>query len=310
VPLFLGQELPRDKLNAIDVVPTQGGLGLKNAKLIAPGDPWSSVLTLRMAKHGAGHMPLIGSREPDVAGLRLIEDWIAGLPGGTPAAKPEDLRWEADAIARELGTVNGALRLRRAIDDGRLNEERRAQAFKLAWASSEPTIRDLFERFKPDVLRERTLGAVVDGASILRLTGDPARGARLLAPEGKLAACLACHVVQGQGRHFGPDLSRLGAQQGPAQILDSLVAPSRTIAPLYRATLLELRDGGSQLGFVRARGASELVLSIPGGQSAKVRLADIAAEKSVSTSLMPEGQLQGLTPQEAADVVAYLASLK
>lgn len=310
VPLFLGQELPRDKLNAIDVAPTQGGMGLRNAKLIAPGDPWSSVLVLRMAKHGAGHMPLVGSREPDVAGLRLIEDWIASLPGTTPAADPASLRWDADVIARELGTVNGALRLRRAIDDGRLDGELRAQAFKQAWASPEPTIRDLFERFKPDELRERTLGAVIDTASILRLAGDPARGARLLAPEGRLASCLACHVVQGQGRHFGPDLSRLGAQQGPAQVLESLLWPSKTIAPLYRATLLELRDGTTQMGFVRARGARELVLSIPGGQSAKVKLADIAAEKAVSASLMPEGQLQGLTPQEAADVVAYLASLK
>jgi putative heme-binding domain-containing protein len=132
----------------------------------------------------------------------------------------------------------------------------------------------------------------------------------LLAPEGKLASCLACHVVQGQGRHFGPDLSRLGAQQGPAEILESLLAPSKSIAPLYRATLFELRDGSSQFGFVRARGASELVVSIPGGQSARLKLADIAAEKTMDTSLMPEGQLQGLTPQEAADVIAYLASLR
>jgi len=55
---------------------------------------------------------------------------------------------------------------------------------------------------------------------------------------------------------------------------------------------------------------NELVLSIPGGQSARVKLADIVAEKTMDTSLMPEGQLQGLTPQEAADVVAYLAGLK
>lgn len=86
--------------------------------------------------------------------------------------------------------------------------------------------------------------------------------------------------------------------------------PSRSIAPLYRATLVEQRDGSSQLGFVRARGASELVLSVPGGQSARVKLADIVAEKALGTSLMPEGLLQGLTPQEAADLIAYLASLK
>ena len=82
------------------------------------------------------------------------------------------------------------------------------------------------------------------------------------------------------------------------------------ISPLYRTTVIELRDGTSQAGFIRARGVTEIVLTIPPGQSVKIKHTDITAEKTLLTSLMPEGQLQGLTPQEAADLVAYLASLK
>jgi putative heme-binding domain-containing protein len=154
------------------------------------------------------------------------------------------------------------------------------------------------------------LGANIDPAALLRVKGDPVRGAKLVAPDGKLASCQGCHFIQGQGRHFGPDLSRIGAQQSAAQILDSIIAPSKTVAPLFRTTVVELRDGTSQAGFVRARGAREILLTVPPGQSVKIKHADIAGEKTLLTSLMPEGQLQGLTPQEAADLVAYLGSLK
>jgi hypothetical protein len=52
------------------------------------------------------------------------------------------------------------------------------------------------------------------------------------------------------------------------------------------------------------------VLTIPPGQSVKIKLAEVSAEKTLLTSLMPDGQLQGLTPQEAADLLAYLTSMK
>jgi putative heme-binding domain-containing protein len=202
------------------------------------------------------------------------------------------------------------MRIRRAIDDGHLDAAARAQASKLAWASTDATVRDIFERFKPDELREPTLGSKIDAEAILRLKGDPVKGAKLMAADGKLASCQACHFVQGQGRYLGPDLSRIGAQQSAAQILESIVSPSKTVAPLFRTTIVTLRHGGAQAGFVRARGVNEMVLTTPDGSSAKIKLAEIAKEETQLSSLMPEGLLQGLTPQEAADLVAYLASLK
>ena len=311
VSVFLTRELLTTQMNLVGVPPAQGGFGLKEPKLVAPGDPWSSVLAIRMAKTGSGHMPLIGARDVDVDGLKVIEDWIARMPSQSAAPKPwTKMEWNSAMVENELRTVAGAMRVRRAVDDDKLHPELRTQAFKAAWASPDSTVRDIFERFKPDELRERTLGANIDSAAILLLSGDPVRGARLVAADGKLASCQACHFIQGQGRHFGPDLSRIGAQQNAAQLLESLIAPSKTIGPLYRTTIFELRDGTSHAGFVRARGANEIVLTIPSGQSIKLKHADLASEKTLPTSLMPEGQLQELTSQEAADLVAYLASLK
>lgn len=311
VAIFFNPDLLTPQMNVVGVAPTQGSLGLKEPKLIDAGNPWNSVLAVRMAKMGSGHMPLIGAREVDVAGLKVIEDWIARMPSDAPAAKPwAETHWDEASLKRELASVSGAMRLRRAIDDGKLAPAQRELAFRIAWASPEPTVRDIFERFKPDELRERTLGATVDAAALLRIAGDATRGARLLAADGKLANCQACHFIRGEGRHFGPDLSRIGSNQTPAQILESILSPSKTVAPLFRTTVFELRNGTSQAGFVRARGVSEIVLTIASGQSTKVKVADVVAEKTLPASLMPEGQLQGLTPQEAADLLAYLASLK
>lgn len=312
VALFLNAEMTTEKMNVVGVAPTQGGFGLKEPKIVAPGEPWNSVLALRVAKMGSGHMPLIGSREIDVTGVRTIEDWIAGLGVGEKAAGAErgEGSWDRARVERELGSVSGAMRVRRAIDDGKLAAKLREAACRLAWESPEATVRDIFERFKPDELRDRTLGAVVDVTAVLRLKGDAARGAKLVTAEGKLGSCQACHMIQGQGRHFGPELSRVGAQQMAAQILESIVAPSKTIAPLYRTTVVKLRDGTTHAGFVRARAASELVLAVPGGQTVKVKLAEIVSEETQLASLMPEGLLAGITAQEAADLVAYLAGLK
>ena len=156
--VFLNQEMPLPRMNIVDVAPAQGGFGLEDPKLVAPGDPWNSVLAVRMAKTGSGHMPLIGARHLDAAGLKIIEDWIARLPSTSNAPKPWDsVAWDEATIHRQLATVGGSMRLRRAIDDGKLGPELRAVAFEKAWASPDGTIRDIFERFKPDEQRERML---------------------------------------------------------------------------------------------------------------------------------------------------------
>lgn len=311
VSVFLNQELLTPQMNAVGATPSQGSYGLPDPKVITPGDPWSSVLAIRIAKSGNGHMPLIGARDVDVEGLKLIEDWIARMPSEKSAPKPwTEVTWDGARITRELETLPGAMRLRRAIDDRRLAVELRTKACKLAWASTNATIRDIFERFKPDELRERTLGASIDAGAILRLKGDAANGAKLVSADGKLASCQACHLFAGHGRHFGPDLSHIGAQQTAAQILENILAPSKSVAPLYRTTVIGLKDGTNQTGFVRGRGINELILTLPNGASAKIRLSEIAKEETLLTSLMPEGLLQGLTPQEAADLLAYLSGLR
>ena len=79
-----------DKTNMLKTRPTQGTFGIHAAQVIAPGDPVRSVLLYRMAKLGSGRMPRIGSREVDLAGVRLLHDWLEQLPQDTDPESTAD----------------------------------------------------------------------------------------------------------------------------------------------------------------------------------------------------------------------------
>jgi hypothetical protein len=46
-----------------------------------PGSPDLSVLVARMARRDASGMPPLGSTVVDAAGVALVREWIAALPG-------------------------------------------------------------------------------------------------------------------------------------------------------------------------------------------------------------------------------------
>ncbi|MGQ0503347.1 MAG: PQQ-dependent sugar dehydrogenase [Panacagrimonas sp.] len=87
VTLDLRAAISNSQLNAIDVRPSAGNLGLSDAFLIAPGDKERSVLWERMRRLDGTRMPPIASHVVDTAGLNLIGQWIDALvsePDTTP----------------------------------------------------------------------------------------------------------------------------------------------------------------------------------------------------------------------------------
>ncbi len=79
-------ETPLEQMKLADARPTQGAFGIRNARLLVPGDAASSVLHYRIAKSGGGRMPRLGSELVDVEGVQLIRDWIESLE---PETQPQ-----------------------------------------------------------------------------------------------------------------------------------------------------------------------------------------------------------------------------
>jgi mono/diheme cytochrome c family protein len=220
-------DLPLEKTNMVGVRPTQGTFGIHSAQVIAPGDPFRSVLLYRMTKLGSGRMPHIGSTEVDREGVALIHDWLRQIPppadkettGNEAAAKLrgeesadlERLRVAKESTARSkivdrlLSSTSGALMLLWSVDNRVLPAPAASLAIETATRHSDVSIRDLFERFLPPEQRLRRLGNAVQPEQILSLPGDPALGKRVFF-ETAGVSCKNCHRILKDGKDVGPDL--------------------------------------------------------------------------------------------------------
>lgn len=303
VAVMLNADLALEQTALLNETPQRGDLGIPDGRLVRPGRPDESVLLARIARTGHGRMPIIGARTVDTHGFNVLWDWIASLPAAGPPPPPP-------GEPGDVATVPEALRLLRALAAGRADPESEQPALARLARSPDANVAALFERFLPPEERLPRLGPNPDSAAILNRRGDPAAGAALVAVDGPLASCRACHFIAGIGRDFGPDLSRIGARLNPAQLLESLLDPGRTIAPEFIAHTVDTRDGGTHLGFVIRDTAGELVLKLPTGQSLTLSRDTIRSVTPLPTSLMPENLLQDLTFQQAADLIAYLQSLR
>lgn len=312
-----------DELKAIDVPPVQGSFGITDARLIAPGDSYRSVLFYRMAKTGSGRMPHIGSEVVDRSGLTLLQDWIRKLPekeprsdngedaeclkrlrakGGDPKARSRDLN-------RLLATTNGALRMLQALDANDLTSELRNEVVETATRHTEVTVRDLFERFLPAERRIKRLGSPIRPESILNLKGDPSRGKDLFFQKGA-TQCAACHRISGTGGTLGPDLSLIGKKYDRLKLLETILDPSKEIDKQYVTHALQTTKGQLLTGLIVKRDATEVVLRDAQDKEHRVPVGQVDHLESLTKSLMPEQLLRDLTAQQAADLLDFLSRLK
>lgn len=77
--LDLRFDTPAASMNAIDIAPTEGNLGITDARIVAPGDRARSVLWRRISELGAAHMPPLSTHVVDETGVQVVGDWIDGL---------------------------------------------------------------------------------------------------------------------------------------------------------------------------------------------------------------------------------------
>lgn len=327
-PFELLYELDLKKTFLVGTRPSQGAFDIHAAANVAAGDPYRSVLYYRMAKLGSGHMPYAGSNVVDERGLDLIHEWIRRLPELTderpdrPLSVTEDQRnaletlrtaidrtARAQAVGRLLATSSGALYLLRAIETGRLSPAVRQEVVETANQHSHGPIRELFERFIPEEQRVQRLGSAIKPAAILALDGDARRGREVFL-KSSTASCRNCHRVGNEGQEVGPDLSQIGKKYDRAQLLESILEPSKRIEPAYVTYLLETTRGTVHSGLLVRRTETEVVLKDAQAKLITVPTREIETFAAQQKSLMPELLLREFTAQEVADLLAFLTSLK
>ncbi|MDB5355374.1 MAG: hypothetical protein JWN24_1827 [Phycisphaerales bacterium] len=139
--------------------------------------------------------------------------------------------------------------------------------------------------------------------------GDPAKGAATFRNAAGVG-CVKCHKIGNDGGNVGPELGSVGAKYNRAQLIESVLYPSKLIAAGYEQTLIRTKDGNVQAGVVRGETDAEVTLFDSSANKIVVRKADIEVRKTSNVSVMPEGLQAGLTQSQFADLIAYLQTLK
>ncbi len=140
--------------------------------------------------------------------------------------------------------------------------------------------------------------------------GDPKNGEALFF-DARGLNCARCHAVDGRGNAgLGPDLAGLALKYDKAEVVRSVLEPSARIAIGYQAVVIARKDGTTLAGLLRAEADDHLDLVDAEGRPTRVEKAAIERRAVGEASLMPTGLVDGLSPVEFADLIAYLTSLK
>ena len=324
VNVYLRRHLALDETRTLRK-PGVGDFRVQDPQVLVPGEPYRSLLFYRVAKLGNGRMPYIGSTEVDRRAVLLLHDWIRSLGNESDTtASVDDERASAiellssrlavpiesrdQTIRQLLGSTEGALSLAHRIHAGSVQGEVRRRAIEFSQQSPTTDVRGLFEPFLPESQRRVRLGPSIDPQQILTLEGDAARGKLIFTSD--TSRCRACHPVAGEATPLGPDVKDLTKQYTRAELLDQILTPSAKMDPKFVPYTLVNTAGQVYIGLLAERSETEVVLEIADRKTIRVPTDEIDEFEKRDQSLMPDLLLADMTAQEAADLLAYLMSLR
>ena len=116
--------------------------------------------------------------------------------------------------------------------------------------------------------------------------------------------CALCHKLYGHGAGIGPDLTG-GGRANLDYLLENILDPSAIVPADYRVSDVELKDDRSYTALIVAKTENSLTLQTP-TERLTVERNEIAKIRETTSSLMPEGLLQGMTDEQVVNLIAYL----
>lgn len=332
VSFFLRRDMPFEQLNTNKGTGI-GTFGIQNAKIIAPGDPYRSILVYRMSKLGYARMPYIGSRVVDPAGISLVTQWIESLPreqqanaappspplaSDSPAAtslklltsnRASEKDQRQAAIRDLLQSTETSLALISRMHRGEMQTEDLKFASVQGSSVTRGDIRGLFETFVPESQRRATLGDRIEPRTILDRQGDVQRGKLIFFSDA--GRCRACHEADDRTKSLGPTLREINKKYPKIEeMLEHVLEPSKKIDESFAAFSITTQDGQALSGLIVESTPEEVVVRNAEKQTTRLKRSSIDEMSRSGKSLMPERILSDLTAQEAADLLAYIRTLQ
>jgi putative heme-binding domain-containing protein len=130
--------------------------------------------------------------------------------------------------------------------------------------------------------------------------GDAKKGQQVFA-----LACAACHRYKGKGGNIGPNLDAYQLNN-PGFLIPAVVDPSLGIREEYAGFNVTTKDDQLLTGFIAQNAPQFIVLRDLAQNSITLPRNEIKDLQAMPVSLMPEGLLDTLTPQQVQDLFAFL----
>ena len=137
-------------------------------------------------------------------------------------------------------------------------------------------------------------------ALIAEKKGDAKKGQQVYA-----LACAACHRYKGKGGNIGPNLDAYQLNN-PGFLIPAVVDPSLGIREEYAGFNVTTKDDQLLTGFIAQNAPQFIVLRDLAQNSITLPRNEIKNLQAMPVSLMPEGLLDALTPQQVQDLFAFL----
>ena len=245
-------------------------------------------------------------REPAVAEM-LIDAW----PNMTPALRDKAtsiLLSRTDRIAKLLDAIEAKkitpaqLSIAAKATLGRQKTPALAERIaKLIGDGSSTNRKAVIEKYLTAMgIKKRDLPSPGGAKLAPLLAGETTRGSKVYE-----AACMVCHKFADKGNDVGPHLGTIKAWTAE-QLVTNILDPNREVSPNFSLYLVETNDGRTLSGLIASETAGNLTLKRADGGTDTVLRSEIKSLTSPGISLMPEGLEAALTPQQMADLIAYL----
>jgi putative heme-binding domain-containing protein len=144
-------------------------------------------------------------------------------------------------------------------------------------------------------------GRIRGVTSILGLNqGDPEKGRMLYSN-----TCAKCHKFFGEGNEIGPELTSMD-RQNREWLIANIVDPNSIIRPEYQSHVIETADGALLVGMLTQ--STEDAVTLITGENERLTFPrdQVDAIYESKLSLMPEGLLDPMSPEEVQNLFAYL----
>jgi putative membrane-bound dehydrogenase-like protein len=139
-------------------------------------------------------------------------------------------------------------------------------------------------------------------------TGDIRRGQAIF--NSTKTSCIACHTIGYVGGKQGPDLTRIGGIRTERDLLEAILFPSASFVRSYETVVVTTKDMKTYSGVPKKDAPDEMILVIAADKEVRILREEIEEVRPGKVSIMPDGLDKQLSPQELADLIAFLRNCK